>query len=114
MADAETAALLMAAQRLVALGLLAPENDPRQIDVNVEGCGFRYLVQFWTRTGVLEGSESGWHVRFDGVRGRDRGAQGGRRRVGKAWQQHSAGGQKERAPRRRPSFLRFLGADTQT
>ncbi len=66
MADAETLGVLMAARELVSLGLLAPEHDRRRVDVRVHGRGFRYLVRFWTETGVLEASASGWHLRFDG------------------------------------------------
>ncbi len=86
MADADTVALLMAARRLVALGLLAPESDPRHVDVRVEGCGFRYLVRFWATTGVLEANECGWHLRFDG----NEGAARARTRMAQEWTQAGA------------------------
>jgi hypothetical protein len=65
-ANADIVTLRRAARHLVGLGLLASESERRHIDVIVDGCGYRYLNQFWTLTGVLEASDGGWHLRFDG------------------------------------------------
>ncbi len=86
MADSEAVELLMAARRLVGLGLLARETDPRLIDVLVDGCGFRYLARFWTHTGLFETNDCGWHLRFEGVAG----AALARRRVAEEWMRAGA------------------------
>ncbi len=69
MVNTEKVALPMAARHLVAAGLLAPEDEPLRADVIVDGCGFCYLVRFWTLTGVLETSGYGWRLRCDGIAG---------------------------------------------
>ncbi len=81
MSDPESFRVLRAARELVALGLLAREPDARLMDVCVAGQGFRYRVDFWKLTGVLEGSEVGWHLRFDGTEDAAR----ARLRVAREW-----------------------------
>ena len=86
MADADTVVLLMAARRLVRLGLLARETNPQLVDVLVDGCGFRYLPRFWTLTGLFEVNDRGWHLRFEGVAA----AALARRRVAEEWMRAGA------------------------
>ncbi len=86
MSDPETWRALVAARELVTRRLLAPEEDPRHADVCIGGEGFRYLIRFWTLTGVLEASDVGWHLRFDG----NEGAARARVRIAHEWMRAGA------------------------